>query len=219
MLRLMRRIGCAILLLVIGAATWHFRDRWMPRAREIVAARLPNADATGWAPLTRAGAQRAAERVQRLSRPTGPAYVNVAAADFAAYILGGTLGRLAEIDSAPEALVDEGLLYMRTRIRLADLGGKESLGPLSTMFGEAEPIVIGGRLEPIRAGLAQYRLTEVAVRDLTLPEGAVARLVTGWGPSRRPEGVSRDALPIEMPAFVGDLRLADGRVTLYKTVR
>jgi hypothetical protein len=217
--RLIRRIGCAILLLVIGAAAWHFRGHWMPKAKEIVTSRLPDATADGWEPLTKAGAQRTAERVQRLNRPTGPAYVNVTAADFASYVLGAALTRLAEVDSAPEALVDEGLLYLRTRIPLADLGGKAALGPLSSMFGDAEPLMIGGRLEPIRAGLAQYRLTEVALRDIKVPEAAISRLVTRWGPPTRPEGVSRDALPIELPAFIADLRLVNGRVTLYKTVQ
>lgn len=219
MFKLFRRIGCAILLLVIGAAAWHFRDHWLPKARSLVAARLPDASAAGWSPLTRAGAQRTAERVQRLNRPTGPAFVNIAAADFASYILGAALTRLAEVDSAPEALVDDGLLYLRTRIRLADLGGRESLGPLSPMLDDPEPLVMGGRLETVRAGLAQYRLTEVAVRDFKVPELAVTRLVARWGPATRPAGVARDALPIELPSFIADVRLVNGGVTLYKTVR
>lgn len=220
MFSLIRRIGCGILLLVLGAALWHFRDRWMPKAKEIIeTVRLPDAGAQGWEPLTRAGAQRTAERVQRLNRPTGPAYVNVAAADFAAYILGAALTRLPDGDGRPEALVDEGLLYLRTQIRLADLGGAEALGPLSSVLADAEPLMIGGRLEAVRAGLAQYRLTEVALRDVKVPEAAVRRLVTRWGPPKRPAGVVRDALPIELPSYIADLRLVNGRVTLYKTVQ
>ena len=30
MLGLARRIGCAIILLITGAALWHFRDHWLP---------------------------------------------------------------------------------------------------------------------------------------------------------------------------------------------
>ena len=40
-----RKIGCAIILLVIGAAAWHFRAEWMPKAKEIVRLRRPNATA------------------------------------------------------------------------------------------------------------------------------------------------------------------------------
>lgn len=215
----LRNIGCAVTLLVLGAAGWHWRDAWMPRAKEIVRASMPDTAAPGWEPLTKAGAQRTAERVQRLNSPTGPAYVNVAAADFASYLLGAALTRLAEVDSAPEALVEDGQLFLRTRIRIADLGGRESLGPLGDMFQDAEPLVIAGRLEPVRAGLAQYRLTEVALRDLKVPDAAIARLVARWGPPMRPSGVADDALPIDLPSFIGDLRLVNGRVTLYKTVK
>jgi hypothetical protein len=218
-LGLIRRIGCAIVLLILGAAAWHFRDRWMPQAREMITSQLPNAPASGWQPLTRAGALRTAERVQRLDRPTGPAYVNIAAADFAAYILGAALTRLADADSVPEALVDDGLLYLRAYIHLADLGGAEALGPLAALVNDPERLVVGGRIETVRPGLAQYRLTRLAVRDLAVPERAVAVLVRRWGPPQHLEGVARDALPIELPAFIADVRLTNDRVTLYKTVR
>lgn len=214
-----RKVGCAIILLVIGAAAWHFRAEWMPRAKEIVRLRMPSATAAEWAPLTRAGAQRVTERVRRLDAPTGPAYVNVDAADFASFVLGAALVRLAEVDSAPEALVDDGKLWLRTRVRLADLGGKESLGPLSEMFADAEELTIAGRLEPVSAGLAQFRLTDVALRDLKVPGTAIRGLVRRWGPATRPAGVADDALPIELPPYVADLRLGNGRVTLYKAVR
>lgn len=211
------RLGCGLLLIILGAAGWHFRDEWLPKAKGIVAAAMPGERATGWAPLTRAGAQRTAERVQRLSTPTGPSYVNIAPADFAAYVLRPALARLAEVDSAPEALVQDGKLYLRTRVRLADLGGKESLGPLAGMFNDAEPVMIAGRLEPVRPGLAQFRLTDVALRDLKVPKAAINQLVRRWGPPTRPDGVASDALPVELPSFIGDLRIANGQVTLYKT--
>jgi hypothetical protein len=34
MLGLVRRIGCAIVLLIAGAALWHFRDLWWPSVRD-----------------------------------------------------------------------------------------------------------------------------------------------------------------------------------------
>jgi hypothetical protein len=212
----LRRAGCAVLLLVLGAAAWHWRGLWLPKAKQLITADLPGAEVEGWQPLTRAGAQRTVERVQRLRSPTGPAFVNVAAADFASYVLGAALTRLAEVDSAPMAIVHEGELWLRTLIRLSDLGGRESLGPLSPLVGDVEPLTIAGRLEPVRHGLAQYRLTEVALRDLKVPGLAVSRLITRWGPPVRAAGVANDALPIELPPFVADIRLVNGRVTLYK---
>ena len=34
MFGLVRRIGCAIILLVAGAVLWHFRDLWWPKVRD-----------------------------------------------------------------------------------------------------------------------------------------------------------------------------------------
>lgn len=28
------RIGCAIVLLILGALGWHFRDRWLPEVKK-----------------------------------------------------------------------------------------------------------------------------------------------------------------------------------------
>ena len=33
----------------------------------------------------------------------------------------------------------------------------------------------------------------------------------------RPDGLSEDGLPIVVPRYLGDVRIANGRVTLYKT--
>jgi hypothetical protein len=41
MLGLVRRVGCAIILLVAGAALWHFRDLWWPPLRERLFENVP----------------------------------------------------------------------------------------------------------------------------------------------------------------------------------
>jgi hypothetical protein len=43
MLGLVRRIGCAIILLVAGAALWHFRDLWWPSVRDRLVDKVPSA--------------------------------------------------------------------------------------------------------------------------------------------------------------------------------
>jgi hypothetical protein len=218
MFRLIGRIFWAIVFMAIGAAAWNWRDVWMPRARQVISATLPDGAAPGWAVITAEGAQRTLTRAQRLSSSTGPAYVNVAAADFAAYALGSALVQIAETDSTPEALAEDGKLWLRADVRLADLGGREALGPLAAMFNDAEPVLIAGRLEAVRPGLAQFRITDAALKELKVPSAALSRLVSRWGPADRPDGVSPDALPVQLPSYVADLRVTNGRVTLYKTV-
>lgn len=214
----LRRVGCGVLLLVLGALGWAYRDVWVPKVKGLVAARIPAATQE-WTPVTPAGAARAESRIATLGSASGPASVTVSAADFAAYVLAPTLSLIAEADSAPQALIEGDTLFLRTRIRLADVGGKGSLGPLSQMFDETEPLLIGGRVEPVRAGLGQFRLSTVALRQLKVPAAGVSRLVTRWGARARPAGLAADALPIVLPAFVGDLRIAKGRVTLHRAKR
>ena len=130
--------------------------------------------------------------------------------------LGSALGAVAAGDTSTQAVVQDGMLYIRTRIRLADLGGKDALGPLARMLNDTEPLMVAGTLSAVRPGLAQFRLKEVAVRDLKVPRSAVGPLVRRWGPAPRPDGLASDGLPVTLPNDVVDLRLADGMVTLYK---
>ncbi|MEX2182713.1 MAG: hypothetical protein WD771_11775 [Gemmatimonadaceae bacterium] len=209
------RIGCGALLVVFGAVSWHYRDAWLPRLRSVVQAEMPWQH-DDWTVVTAEGAGRAAARIDRLRGRTGPSYVNIDGADFVAYALRDALAGIHQVDSVPEALIDDGQVYLRMRVRLADLGGSEALGAMAGKFSEPELVTIAGRLESVRPGLVQYRPTDVAVRDLKIPPGALARLLGRWGPSARPEGVGADALPIVLPEFVADLRVGGGRVTLYK---
>lgn len=209
------RLGCAVLLLVLGALGWHFRDKWVPKVKAMISAEAPAGEA-GWAPITVAGGTRASERIATLGRRGGPAYVTLTPTEFAAYVLGSALGEVVARDTATQAVVEGDLLFIRTRIRLADIGGKESLGALARMFNDTEPLLVGGTLTMVRPGLAQFRLKEVAVRELKVPRSAVGTLVKRWGPTPRPDSLATDGLPVKLPADVVDLRLADGKVTLYK---
>jgi len=112
--------------------------------------------------------------------------------------------------------VVDGMLFVRTRVRLADIGGRESLGAFGRMLGDTEPFLVGGTLSMVRPGLAQYHLREVAVRDLEVPRTLVRTLVERWGPGERPQGLAPDALPVVLPETVVDVRLAPGKVTFYK---
>ncbi len=219
MFGLLKRIGCAIVLLAIGAAGWAFKDLWLPRVKAMISAEAPEADVPGWAAITEAGAERARARIESLGSARSSGVVTIAAADFAAYVLGSALVRLADTDSAPQAMLKDNKLFLRTSIRLGDLGGKESLGPLARMFNETEPLTLAGRIEPVRAGLAQFRLTEVALRDLVIPKAAVTRLVRRWGPASRPDSLDSAALPIPLPSYVAEVRVTNDRISIYKAAR
>jgi hypothetical protein len=210
-----RRVGCFVIALIMGAALWHFRATWMPRAKALISAEAP-ADSASWARITPEGGQRARDRIATLSRRGGPAYVTVTPSEFAAYILGSALSDIARQDTATQSVVQDGKLYIRTRIRLADIGGKDALGPVARLFRDTEPLLVGGTISSVRPGLAQFRLKEVAVRDIEVPRSVVGTIVKRWSPVTRPDSLATDGLPIVLPADVVDVRLANGKVTLYK---
>lgn len=215
MFKFMFRMGCLLVLAAIGAAAWYTRDRWMPKAKQAIAVEAP-ADTAGWKPITPAGGARAKERIAALGRRGGPAYVTLTASEFAAYVLGSALSEVAKQDTATQAIVENGKLYIRTRIRLSDIGGKDALGPVARLFKDTEPLLVGGTLSAVRPGLAQFRLKEVAVRNIEVPRSVVGALVRHWSPGVRPDSLATDGLPVTLPNDVVDLRLQNGKVTLYK---
>lgn len=215
MFKFVWKTGCLLVLIALAAAAWYFRGWWMPKAKQAVAVEAP-AENAGWSRITAAGGARARERIATLSRRNGPAYVTLTANEFAAYVLGSALSEIARQDTSTQAVVDKGLLYIRTRIRLADVGGKDALGPFARLFNDTEPLLVGGTLQAVRPGLAQFRLKEVAVRGIEVPRSVVGTLVRRWSPGPRPDSLATDGLPVTLPQDVVDLRLKDGKVTLYK---
>jgi hypothetical protein len=45
----------------------------------------------------------------------------------------------------------------------------------------------------------------------------IPRLLRRVARGSRPPGLADDGLPLEVPAFVADVRIGQGRVTLYKS--
>jgi len=211
----LNRIGCGVLLIATGAAGYAYRDAWIPRVKRIVAAEAPPTTAA-WAPITTTAGARAKARVATMQKRGGPSEVSMTASEFAAYVLGNALGDVARRDTATQAVVEKGMLYIRTSIRLADIGGRDALGPLGRLLNDEEPLLVGGTLTMVRPGLAQYRLKEVALRDIEVPRPVVGSLVKRWSPAKGTDSLATDGLPVELPSNVVDLRLVDGKVTLYK---
>jgi len=103
-------------------------------------------------------------------------------------------------------------------VRLSELGGAAVLGPLASMLSERDTIRFGGVFEVVRPGLAQFRVQEIRVRDFPVPVRLIPRLLQQTRRGARPEGLSDDGLALTIPPHIGDVRIANGRVTMYKNV-
>lgn len=216
----LRRIGCIILVLLalVAAAAWYTRDRRYHRGAA-VGARDPNAVGVEWEPLTPEGAERARTAVTSLGQRAGPVYANTRAGDLAAYLFTGLQRQLPPSAQDIRAAVIGDRLYVKALVNLADFGGAKVLGPLAGFLSERDTVTFGGNFELLRQGLAEFHVREIKLRQLSVPERAIPRLLAQIRRGARPEGVSDDALPLEVPAYIGDVRVGQGRVTLYKNVK
>jgi hypothetical protein len=209
------RLGCLLLIVVIAVIAWLTSDRWWWR----LTGNATRTDAAGpvWEPLTVQGAERTRQLLTRLSQQSGPVFGNLSGGDVASYVYQSLARQLPPSADSIEAAVIADRLYIRASVQLKDLGGTASLGPLAGMLGDRERMQFGGTFHIVRPQLAEFQVKDIKIRDLSLPQAMIPRVLRQTERGSRPAGLSEDGLPIVVPKYLGDVRIADGRVTLYKT--
>jgi len=212
----LKTIGCATVLVVGAAAAWLTRDRWYPALRDGRDVELVEAPVDTLSPE---GADRAAASIRSLEGPSGPAYVNITPADLAALILReASAGAPLPIKNVRAGTVQDRLwLRGMLDVRQIRAQGGGSLGALGVLLRDEEEVELRGSLDIVRRGLAQFRVESFKARDLAIPSAAIPRLLRQLQRGGRPDGVSEDAIAFRVPPHIGDVRIANGRVTLYKT--
>lgn len=211
----LKTVGCATLLVVGAGVAWLTRDRWYPAlrdGRDRAVVEVPGET------LSDSGAERAATGIRSLGRPTGPAYVNIAPADLAALIVREASRRNPlPLEGATAGVVDE-RLWLRGTLDIRQLRAQGALSALGALLGDEKDVELRGTLEILRPGLAQFRVEDFKARNLAIPRAAIPRLISQLQRGSRPEGVAQNGVSFEVPSYIGDARIANGRVTLYKTV-
>jgi hypothetical protein len=200
------------LLAVVG---WFTRDRWMSK----VTGKPPAAVSTApqWEPLTPAAGLRGKRAIEGLASPGGPVFANLRAGEVASYVF-QTVGNVvpASADSA-EAAVNGDALCVRAVVPMKDLAGSGVLGPIAGLLSDRERLSFCGAFRVVRPGVSEFAIREIRLRDLKVPSGAIPRLLQQISRGKRPEGVAPDAIPVPTPRSLADVRIANHRVTLYKT--
>lgn len=206
------RLGCLVILLIAAVVGWVTKDRWWPALRGERVADVPT-----WERLSPAGAERTARGLERLKEPRGPVFVSLTGGDVASYVFHGAGQVLPSFTDSAEAAVIDNSLVVRGSVPLRELGGSGLLGPFATMLGDREPMELSGRIRVIEPGQAELVVGDVKIRDFRLPDTLIPRLLRQAG-FARPPGLSESGVPVRLPAHVGDVRVADGRITLYKNI-
>ena len=212
----LRKIGCLALLVVGAGAAYLTKDRWMGRGPADVAS---DSSAIVWEPLTDEGATRAKKAVQSLSQRSGAVFANLRPGDLASYIFAELAKQLPPSAKDVRAAVIGDRLYVKALVSLKEIGGAKVLGPLAGLLSPSDTISLGGTFGIVKPGLAQFNVQEIKLREFSVPRPVLPKLVDQIRRKPVPAGISEVGLPLEIPSSIGDVRIARGRITLYKTVQ
>jgi hypothetical protein len=212
----LRRAGCLLVVAAIAVALWVTQDSWL---RVIHHSRPEPATTVErvWQPLSPDAAAHGKRAIDGLSSSRGPVYVNLTADEIASYVVSAAGGAFPASADSVEAAVIGDVLYVRAIVPTKDIASSGVLGPLAGLLNEREKVSLGGTFHVVRPGLSEFQLRDVKLREFSVPKGAIPRLVQQITKGRKTEGVADNALPVPTPPSLGDVRIANGRVTLYKT--
>ncbi len=219
-----RRLGCLILIIAL-AALWY----WYARVRQPAASTTtsttsavtgaPNAN-SGWQPLSAVDAERGRVAVEALAKRSGPVFANLSPAEAASYIFLVVAKQLPPSARNVEASIAGDRLYVRSEVDLKDFGGSGQLGALGMLLGSRDSVMLGGTIHMLKAGLAEFQVQEVKLGKLQVPKALIPRLITEMTRGKnRVAGVGESSLPMVMPPYISDVRIANGKITLYKSVK
>ena len=222
-----RRLGCLVIFVVGAAAAWYYRDRlpepvrrYFPGAAPVAEREAPGVPPGTWEPVTAAGGARTREALNRLSGRSGPVFQNISAGDLVSFVVDSLARQLPPSARNVQASIIGDRVYVRADVDLKDFGGAGALGPLGAMLGSSERMQLGGRFHIVRPGLAQFLVEDIKLRDFAIPAPMIPRLMRSLARGQpRPEGVADNGLPLAVPPYIADVRVAGGKITLYKTAR
>ena len=212
----LRRAGCAVVLLAIVAGLWLTQNKWMRVVKRSDPAPEVSADRV-WQPLSPQAAARGKQAFDGLASPRGPVFVNLSANEIASYVVQAAGGAFPASADSVEAAVIGDVLYVRAIVPTKDIARSGALGPLAGLLNAREKVSLGGSFRVVRPGLSEFKLRDVKLRDFSVPRGAIPRLVQQITKGKQTPGIANDALAVPTPTSLADVRISNGRVTLYKS--
>lgn len=219
----LRRLGCLVALLAVLAAAWVTRDRWRPWLPSWVpghgavrTAGTPSAADAVWAPVTAAGATRAENAARSLGDRKAAVFASILPADFAAFMLMDLAGRLPPDSDVTEAAVVGNQLALRSSVELQTLTGGNTPRLVAATVGPRLSVAMGGTFDVVRSGVAEYRVQSLTIHGVPVPGALIPQVIRKIEVGAHPAGLAANALLVNVPPYVADIRATRGRITLYK---
>ena len=205
------RLVVLVILAAGAAVAWFTRDRWLGTTLPPA----PAATTTEWRPLADSGADKVKAQLAALGSRSGTAYVNVRAADLLAYAMSSIHGILPAGATGVQARVAGDLIMVRGEVNIAEMGGSRVLGPIAAMLPARDTLEVGGTLALLKPGLAQLHVQSIRVKELSIPSKLIPPIVRQLRRGPQPAGLAEDAIAVPLPANIGDIRVKDGKITVY----
>ena len=217
----MRRVGCLAVVAVCAVGAWLSRDLWWER---ITGRAAPGAVQT-WTPVEPpAQAPAVRRRVEALEKGQGQVFASLTPAEVGALVMNGAGGRMPPTVRDVETAVVGDAISVRASVDLSALRAVEGLGPLAALLTSRQRITLSGRPRVVEPGRGVFDVDAVKVGGVEVPGPALSALIAqldrgGEGAPRAVPGSGDTGrgISFSLPRYVGDIRVAGGRVILYKT--
>jgi hypothetical protein len=168
--------------------------------------------------LSEAGATRTRDALGKLAAHSGPVFVTLAGSDVASYVFLQLRKQMPASTDSFVARIEQDRIGLRASMKMNDLGSSVA-GVLGALLRDRERVEMWVTLKVIGKGRAEFQVRQVKVRDISVPDAILSRLVRPLVRNPQLSGLDENSLPISIPSYVGDVRVANGKITLYKNVQ
>ena len=206
MMGCLRRVGCLVVLVVAGIGAWLARDLWWERVTG-----TPARAHIEWSGPTRDSAAMA----DRLARSRNAAWVSLDPGELATMLEAASGRVLLE----PQVAIAGDAIHVRGRLALSEVPTAGVLGPFAKLLSGEPRIEFAGRPSMAGRGTARIRVTDLRVAGVEVPGAARAALIRqlqSRGAEATDAGEGEGEIRFSVPAWLGDLRVANGKLTVYK---
>jgi hypothetical protein len=189
-----RRIVTVVVLLLLLAGAWLFRDRirmaWQDvRGRETVPA-APSAELAD-----------SAEAKLEAMRDGGAASISLSAAELESLLLYRYRGVLPAFLDSPQVEIADDQLRLRARVPVDKLPRVSGLAEAAAFLPDTTDLTVSGRLLPLGTGRVAFGIDDVSAARFPLPDRLIAGALERIGRRDEP-GLPPDAIALALPPGV-----------------
>lgn len=159
------------------------------------------------------------DALRQLSRRNGPAFVTLTAPQLASLLIASLERELPRSATHAQIAISSDQLLVRAVVELRDFAGSSAIGALiGSALNTRDTVQLGGTLDVVRPGLAQFRIRDVRLKGIDLPTRLIPTVLHSFQRATSKDAIADNAIALPLPTAIADVRVMNGRVTLYRAV-